>query len=227
MAKGTSNKKRRIRKPSEEPPVRNDFFIVGMGASAGGIQALQEFFRNVPADSNMAYVVILHLSPEHDSKLAEVLQQVASIPVSQVTEKVNVEVNNVYIVPPNQHLIMEDSSIAVTPNITVEDRRAPVDIFFRSLADSHGTRAVCVVLSGTGANGSMGLKRIKERGGAAFVQNPREAEFNEMPRNSIATELVDEVLPVAEIPAKIIAYKNRLGRIQIPVDLEKRADDQH
>lgn len=207
-------------------PEKNDLLIVGIGASAGGIQALQEFFKNVPADSGMAYVVILHLSPDHDSKLAEVLRHAAKIPVTQVTEKTKVEPNHIYVVPPNKHLLMSDGAIVVSKNTEEEDRRAPVDIFFRTLADSHGSRSVCVVLSGTGANGSMGLKRVKENGGAAFVQNPREAEFNEMPRNSIATDMVDEVLPVAEIPAKILLYQKSLGTVQIPVEAEKRAEDQ-
>jgi two-component system, chemotaxis family, CheB/CheR fusion protein len=210
------------------PPKKseNDLLLVGIGASAGGIQALKQFFQNVPADSNMAYIVILHLSPDHDSKLAEVLQVVSSIPVSRVHEEIPVKPNQVYVVSPNHHLSMSDNKIIVSPNMRVEDRRAPVDIFFRTLAESHHSRAVAVILSGTGANGSMGLKRIKERGGVAFVQNPREAEFNEMPRNAIATELVDYVLPVADIPAKIIAYKKSLGTVDIPVETEKRLEDQ-
>lgn len=187
---------------------------------------MQVFFKHVEAKSGMAYVVILHLSPDHDSKLAEVLQQVSDIPVIKVTEKVKVEANHVYVVPPNQHLAMSDGHILVSQNTREEDRRAPVDIFFRTLANEQGPRAVCVVLSGTGANGSMGLKRVKEMGGSAFVQNPREAEYNEMPRNAIATDMVDEVLPVSEIPAKIVAYKKSLGTVQIPVDAEKRAEDQ-
>ncbi|MGI4871175.1 MAG: CheR family methyltransferase [Janthinobacterium lividum] len=194
------------------------FLIVGLGASAGGIRALREFFEHVPEDSDMAYVVILHLSPDHDSQLAQVLQAVTRIPVTQVTEKVEIVPNHIYVVPPNQHLMMEEGSIVPSVNLYVEERRAPVDIFFRTLADSHGPRAVCVVLSGTGANGSMGLKRIKERGGATYVQNPREAEFNEMPRHAIATELIDEVLPVAEIPGRILAYRNGLGTIDIAVE---------
>lgn len=205
---------------------RNEFLIVGLGASAGGISALKEFFEHVPADSGMAYVVILHLSPDHESRLAAVLQTVAWIPVTQVTEKVDVKPNHAYVIPPNQHLEVRDGGITVTPNTTLEERRAPVDIFFRTLAESHGARAVAVVLSGTGANGSMGLKRIRERDGAAFVQNPREAEFSEMPRNSIATDLVDDILPVAEIPAKIIAYKESLGTVAIPVEAEARAEEQ-
>lgn len=204
----------------------DDFLIVGIGASAGGIQALKEFFQVVPTDSGLAYVVILHLSPDHDSRLAEVLQVVTDVPVEQVTEKVKIHPDHIYVVPPNQHLIIADGFIAPSVNTRLEERRAPVDIFFRNLADTHGPRAVCVVLSGTGANGSMGLKRIKEMGGVAYVQNPREAEFNEMPRNSIATELVDEVLPVAEIPASIIAYRNSLGSVQITLEPEKRPEQQ-
>jgi two-component system CheB/CheR fusion protein len=205
---------------------RSGVLVVGLGASAGGIQALKEFFENVPADSGLAYVVILHLSPDHDSRLASVLQTVTQIPVTQVTKQVKVEPNHVYVLPPNQHLEMMDDRIVVSPNTLIEELRAPVDIFFRTLAESHDSRAVAVILSGMGANGSMGLKRVKERGGVCFVQNPREAEFNEMPRNAIATELVDDVLPVAEIPQKIIAYKESLGSVEIQVEPEKRSDEQ-
>ncbi|HVF26602.1 MAG TPA: chemotaxis protein CheB, partial [Pyrinomonadaceae bacterium] len=206
--------------------IGGDFLIVGIGASAGGIGALKEFFENVPADSGVAYVVILHLSPDHDSQLAEVLQTVARIPVTQVTEKVRVEPDHVYVVPPDRSLKLVDGHIVVQPIHTVEERRAPVDIFFRTMAETLGGRAVCVVLSGTGANGSMGLKRVKEGGGVALVQNPRQAEYSDMPRNSIATDLVDAILNVAEIPAKVVAYKNSLGRIEIPVEPEARPEEQ-
>ncbi|MCD6062197.1 MAG: signal transduction histidine kinase [Flavipsychrobacter sp.] len=205
---------------------QNGFLIVGIGASAGGIQALREFFDNVPPRTGAAYVVILHLSPDHDSKLAEVIRTVTKLPVEQVTEKTRVKPDHVYVIPPNRHLTMEDAHIVVSPNLQEEDRRAPVDIFFRTMADAYQSKAVCVVLSGTGANGSMGLKRIKEQGGATFVQNPREAEFNEMPRNAIATDMVDEVLPVAEIPRRIIEYYNSQGLVQIPIEADKRPEDQ-
>lgn len=207
-------------------PDKDDLLVVGIGASAGGVSALQTFFENVPANSGMAYVVILHLSPDYDSQLAKILQQVTTLKVTQVKDKTTVQPNHVYVIPPDQHLVMSDSHILVSKNADIEDRRAPVDIFFRTMANSLGPRAVCVVLSGTGANGSMGLKRVKECGGAAFVQNPREAEFNEMPRNAIATELVDDVLPAAEIPGKIMSYKLGLGSVEIPVDSEKRAEEQ-
>ena len=223
MKKSTS-KKLAARNEFAQNSESSDFLIVGIGASAGGIQALKSFFQNVAADSNAAYVVILHLSPDHDSKLAEVLQTVSRIPVTQVKKKVKVEPNHVYVVPPNESLSMADGHIVVSPIQTVEERRAPVDIFFRTLAESHCSRAVAVVLSGTGANGSMGIKRVKERGGAAFVQNPREAEFSEMPRNSIATDLIDEILNVAEIPKKIAAYGENLGKVVIPIEPENREE---
>jgi len=202
----------------------DNFIICGLGASAGGIQALKEFFEAVPTGSGIAFVVILHLSPDHDSQLAQVLQNSTGMPVIQVTQKVFVAPDHVYIIPPNQHLTMEDGQLIVSQNTELAERRAPVDIFFRSLAETHETRAVGIVLSGTGANGSMGLKRIKERGGAVFVQNPREAEFNEMPRNAIATDMVDEVLDVADIPAKIITYRNSLGTLHVPEEPKDQSE---
>jgi two-component system CheB/CheR fusion protein len=202
----------------------SQFLVVGVGASAGGVEALQAFFAHVPADSGCAYVAILHLSPDYASQLATILQQVTPLPVLPVSERVRVEPGHVYVVPPNQHLTMADGDLLVSPNTQPEDRRAPIDIFFRTLAESHDGRAVCVVLSGTGADGSMGLKRVKECGGAVFVQTPREAAFGEMPRAAIATELVDDVLPVAEIPARITAYQASLATVAIPVEAEQRPE---
>ncbi|HEX8639151.1 MAG TPA: PAS domain S-box protein, partial [Pyrinomonadaceae bacterium] len=173
----------------------------------------------------VAYVVILHLSPDHESRLAEVLQTTAEIPVTQVKETVKVVPNHVYVVSPNHHLGMNDGHIVVEQNVSVEERRAPIDIFFRTLAESRNAGAIAVILSGTGADGSMGLKRVKERGGVVFVQNPREAEFSEMPRNSIATDLVDAVLNAAEIPAKIIAYKDNIGTVEIQENPESRPEN--
>jgi two-component system, chemotaxis family, CheB/CheR fusion protein len=207
-------------------PNSDDLIIVGIGASAGGVQALKEFFENVPMNTGIAFVVILHLSPDHDSKLSEIIQTVTSMNVIKVSEQMHVKRDHVYVVPPNQHLTMMDSFISVSPNLQTEDRRAPVDIFFRTLANSYGPKAVAVVLSGTGANGSMGLKRVKELGGAVFVQNPGQAEFSEMPRNAISTELVDAILPVAEIPSRVVSYKQNLGVVQIPYQSENRPEDQ-
>jgi two-component system CheB/CheR fusion protein len=193
-----------------------NFLVVGIGASAGGVPALREFFSHVPAYTKMAYVVILHLSPDHDSHLAEVLQSASALPVTKVERRVRVEPDHVYVIPPNKNLELKDGHIEVTDVATSDVQRAPVDIFFRTLAQSHGQRAVSVVLSGTGANGSMGMKRVKEMGGLCIVQDPKEAEYNDMPHHSLATGLVDFILPVAQIPAQIIAYREQLKRIRIP-----------
>jgi two-component system CheB/CheR fusion protein len=208
----------------QRPETEEDFPVVGIGASAGGIKALQDFFANVPADSGMAYVVILHMSPEHESRLAEVLQNTAAIPVTQVRERVLVRPDHVYVIPPNKSLKITDEHLALSQFTRIEERRSPVDIFFRTLAEAKDSRAVCVILSGTGADGSLGLKHIKENGGVAFVQDPEEAEYSDMPRNSVATGLVDGVLPVTEIPAKIAAYRKHLRSIRIPEEPLKAHD---
>jgi two-component system CheB/CheR fusion protein len=194
----------------------DDFLIVGLGASAGGIQALKTFFAKVPTDSDIAYVVILHMSPEHESRLAEVLQSSAKIPVSQVKSRTKVEPNNIYVIPPNQNLAMADGHLALTHMIGMNERRSPVDLFFRTLAKSNDSRAVSVVLSGTGSNGSIGLKRIKEHGGIALAQDLEEAEYKDMPRNAIATGMVDYILPVAEMPERILSYKQHRRPIITP-----------
>jgi two-component system, chemotaxis family, CheB/CheR fusion protein len=189
---------------------RAKMLVVGLGASAGGIRALKDFFAHVPPQSGAAYVVILHLSPDHDSRLAEVLQTTAPMPVLQVTSNTPIEPNHVYVISPNRALTINDSVLEVADVTRSEQRRSPVDVFFRTLADSHGSRSVCVVLSGTGPNGSAGLKRVKEYGGLVIVQDPREAEYADMPRNAIATGLADLVLPIAEMPAKIAAYADHV-----------------
>ena len=206
------------------PQPDKDFLIVGLGGSAGAIHAFREFFRHVPHASGMAYVVVLHLSPEYESHLAEVLQQATAMPVEQVRESISVEPDRVYVIPPNKGLTIRGRMLTLSHVTGYEERRAPVDIFFRTLAEEHHSRAVSITMSGMGANGSMGLKRIKERGGLVLAQEPSEAEFEEMPRNSIATGLVDYVLPASEMPAKIIAYRDQRGTIQIPVEANERAE---
>ena len=201
-----------------------EFLVVGLGASAGGVTALREFFEHVPADSGMAYVVVLHLSPDHDSELASVLQRVAAIPVAQVEDRIRVEPDHVYVIPPNKSLEISEGLLMLSDVTSSEARRAPVDIFFRTLAEAGGARAVAVVLSGTGANGSMGIKRVKEMGGLCIVQDPRETEYDDMARHSLATGLVDYVLPAAQIPAQIIAYRERLRLLLSPEAMQEQTE---
>ncbi|HUR35155.1 MAG TPA: chemotaxis protein CheB, partial [Vicinamibacterales bacterium] len=183
--------------------------IVGLGGSAGGIGAMKRFFEGMPADSGAAFVAILHLSPEHESQLAEVLQASTAMRVTQVTHPTPVEPNRVYVIPPSRSLAMADGHLTLSDVTRVEERRAPIDVFFRTLAATHHSRAVGVVLSGTGADGSMGLKHIKENGGLCVAQDPDEAEFPDMPRSSIAAGVVDHVLPTAAMPGRILSYSRR------------------
>src|SRR6476646_5464198 len=199
-------------RPANVDTARTPELVVGLGASAGGIVALKEFFAQTPVETGAAYVVILHLAPDHESRLAEVLQTATRMPVTQARGQVTMLPNRVYVIPPNANLAMTDAHLAVSPIDPTAQRVAPVDFFFRTLAEAYGTKAVAVVLSGTGPDGASGIKRVKEHGGLAIVQEPNEAEYEDMPRNSLATGLIDHVAPVKSMPSLIRAYQDRLRR---------------
>ena len=169
--------------------------IVGLGGSAGGIAALQEFFAVMPVDSGLAFVVILHLSPHHESTLAEMFQRSTAMPVVAATDGVAVEPNSVYLIPPGKFLASVDGHLSLTDAQEPRGRRVAVDYFFRTLAETHGAQSLAVVLSGAGGDGALGLKRVKELGGLTIAQDPDEAEHPDMPRAAIATGVVDWVLP--------------------------------
>ncbi|HEX8847221.1 MAG TPA: CheR family methyltransferase [Pyrinomonadaceae bacterium] len=215
------SKRTRGGKRSKEKTDGHDFFAVGIGASAGGITSLEEFFRQMPADNGMAFVVILHLSPEHESNLAGMLQRNTAMPVIQVREPEKVKPNHIYVIPPAKNLIMVDGSIQLQEPDPRKGVRAPIDVFFRTLGSAYSIHAIGVVLSGTGTDGTLGLKRIKEEGGIALAQDPTEAEYDGMPRNAINAGLVDFVLSVSEMPDKIIGIRDASVRIQIPPEGKK------
>ncbi len=200
----------------EQPNTTHDFPVVGLGASAGGLKALQQFFEQMPAENGMAFVVIMHLSPQHESHAADILQNSTRMPVVQVNERIKVEPNRVYVIPPTKHLAMADGFIRLTDPDRELGRHIAIDLFFRTLAETHRTHSACVVLSGTGADGSVGLKRLKEAGGIAIAQDPQDAEYDSMPRNAINTGMVDFVLPVTEIPEKLIEIWRNASRIKLP-----------
>src|SRR5215213_2387968 len=177
--------------------------VVGIGASAGGLNALQEFFSALPSDTGLSYVVITHLHPEHESHLAELLQTHTNMPVRQVTGLVPVEKDHVYVIPPNNRLVMEDGHIDLSEFNEPRGQRAPIDYFFRSLARGH-PNSVGIILSGGGTDGAVGVKAIKEEGGLLLVQHPDEAEYNSMPNAAIATGLADIVLPVRQLAERLI-----------------------
>ena len=189
---------------------------IGLGGSAGGIQALAAFFDAMPADSGMVFVVVLHLSPDHESTLAELLGRHTAMPVVQVEDDVKVETNHVYVIPPGKHLTATNGHLRLTPLEPAHGKRVAVDLFFRSLADTHGPHATSIVLSGGDGDGSIGLRRIKERGGLTIAQDPAEAEQDGMPRSSIATGMVDWVLRVADMPARIVRYYSSEKELRLP-----------
>jgi two-component system CheB/CheR fusion protein len=182
------------------------FGVVGIGASAGGLQALQHFFEVMPATSGLAFVIVMHLAAEHESHLTELIQPYTTMPVRQVQEALKIERNHVYVIPPNRNLSTIDSHLRLSPLEEARRDRAPIDHFFRTLADTHGEHAIGIVLSGTGSDGTIGLQRIKEAGGLTLVQEPTEAAYDGMPRSAVAGGQVDLVLPIHAMPARLLDY---------------------
>ncbi len=211
---------------SEEPDESSDNLIparayqttpvVGLGGSAGGIASLVSFFKTVPPDSGLAFVVVLHLSAEHESTLSELLQRCTSMEVVQVQDTLRIEPNRVYVIPPRKSLRAVDGHLQLGELQSDRGRHVAVDLFFRTLADTHGPHSAAVVLSGADGDGAIGIKRIKERGGLTVAQDPEEAEHGGMPRASISTGMVDWVLPVAEIAGKLLEYFRLEPLVRLP-----------
>ena len=210
--------KQRKRDAADSKPPSTDPVVVGIGASAGGLNALRSFFENVPADSGLAYVVVVHLAPEHKSHLSDLLQPAVRFPVQQVVENTLIETNNVYVIPPNANLSAIDTHLRLSKLEEQRQMRAPIDHFFRTLANTHDGHAIGVILTGTGSDGTLGLKEIKAKGGLVIVQDPNEAEFDGMPQSAIATGLVDKILPVAEIPGTLVRYIRTEPRVPLPAE---------
>ena len=192
------------------------FVVAGLGASAGGVEALEAFFAGLPEVDGVAFVVVLHLAADEESRLADVLQGGLPLPVTQVTEAVEVEPGHVYVIPPNKNLLAADGRLVLEPIEEERVRRRPIDHFFRTLAKAYGERAVGVVLSGTGANGTVGVRAIKEAGGMILAQEPADAAFDEMPRTAISSGVVDAVGPAGALAAEVAAYAHRLRRVHLP-----------
>src|SRR5438477_4746579 len=193
--------------------------VVGLGASAGGVAALQEFFSGMDPKSGLGFVVVMHLSPEHESQLPSVLQQKTKMPVTQVTESVKVRPNHVYVIPPNHQLTLTDSTLHLVPPQQPPGRRVTIDLFFRTLAQAYGQRAVCIILSGTDSDGVIGLKHIRAQGGLTIAQDPNEAEHDSMPATAISTGMVDWVLPVEKMAPKLSEFARNENRMRLPPEI--------
>ncbi len=183
-----------------------NFPIVGIGASAGGLEAFELFFKTMPADSGMAFVLIPHLDPGHQSMLSEILQRNTTMPVHEAQDQAKILPDHVYIIPPNKDMAIFHGTLQLSDIHQVRGMRLPIDTFFRSLAEDQGERAICVILSGSGSDGTLGLRAIYGAGGVSFVQEPSTAKYDGMPSSASRSGLATYVLPVDKIAEQLVSY---------------------
>jgi two-component system, chemotaxis family, CheB/CheR fusion protein len=188
--------------PSQGPAARPNS-IVGVGASAGGLEAFEQLLAALPPDSGMAFVLVQHLAPKHESILSELLSKSTRMPVKEVSEGVNVEPNHVYVIPPNADMSIVDGVLHLSPLPPDRARRMPIDLFLRSLAEDQQSRAIGVILSGTASDGTLGIQAIKAMGGVTFAQDDESAKYNAMPRSAVAAGSVDFILPPGAIAKEL------------------------
>ena len=201
----------RRRPPADEDasarePGRLELPVAGLVASAGGLDAFKKFFAAMPADSGIAFVLIPHLDPKHESLMVELLARHTSMPVVEAAEGMAVEANRVYIIPPNKNMTIAGGVLRLTGPVERGSWQTSIDLFLRSLADDQLEKAICIILSGTGSHGTLGLKAVKAAGGMAMVQDPKTAASPGMPESAIATGLADYVLPVEQMPEALVKY---------------------
>jgi two-component system CheB/CheR fusion protein len=209
------------KKPAaQDRPRKPGYVVVGIGASAGGLTALRSLFENIGPDTGLVYVVVVHLSPAHKSHLADLLQPHVAIPVHQVEETTPLRPDNVYVIPPNANLAAIDTHLRLQPLEERRVERAPIDHFFRTLAETHDGHSIGVILTGTGSDGTLGVREIKQHGGLTIAQDPNEAEYDGMPQSAIATGFVDRVLPLAAIPDAVLRFARTEPRLPDAVDDE-------
>jgi two-component system CheB/CheR fusion protein len=193
------SKKPRIKKDTEQFP------IVGIGASAGGLEALEQFFHNMPENSGMAFVIIQHLDPNRIGIMPELMQRTTQMKVSQAADAVVIKQNCVYVIPPNKSMSLLNGTLHLFDPVETHGLRLPVDIFFRSMAEDRQQKSIGIILSGMGSDGSLGVKSIKEKNGLVLVQQPESAKFDSMPRNASEAVIADVVAPAQELASRLIA----------------------
>ena len=206
-------------KPLIQPSAQEQpsFPVVGVGASAGGLEAFTAFLKHLPPDSGMAFVLIQHLDPKQHSQLTDLLSKATRMPVQEVNADIPVKPNHVYVIAPGVSLSMSDGHLRAEER--AEGRHLPIDYFLRSLASDNTSKAIGIILSGTASDGTLGLKAVKAEGGVTFAQEPSSAKFDGMPRSAIAAGVVDFVLAPEEIAKRLV----RLA--QHPYVPEKSGED--
>jgi two-component system CheB/CheR fusion protein len=203
--------------------LKSDFPVVAIGASAGGLEALDEFFTSLPKNPGMAFVVIQHLDPNHTALLPELLQRNTTMTVMQVTDRLKINPNCVYVIPPNKSMSVLNGVLHLFKPVEQRGVRLPIDFFFRSLAEDKQEKSIGIILSGMGSDGSLGLKAIKEKNGIALVQEPETAKFDGMPVSAIAAVNADIVAPAGELPSKLIAFLNFTPAIKPDAETDLKA----
>ncbi|HVC18103.1 MAG TPA: chemotaxis protein CheB, partial [Rhodanobacter sp.] len=205
------------------PETPGEFLVVAIGASAGGLEACRKLLAALPAGNGMAFILVQHLDPHHESMMVDLLAGHTAMTVQQVTDGILLEPAHFYVIPPGTYLSVAQGALHLSQPQARHGARLPFDFLLHSLAEQYGARAVCLILSGTGADGSIGLKSVKEQFGFVIAQAPEEASFDGMPRNAIMTGAVDVVLPISEIPDALAKYArgmafNRADRGRTPPD---------
>ena len=203
----------------------NLFPVVGVGASAGGIEAFRELLQAIPQNSGMAYILIQHLSPHHDSILTEILQKSTDIPVVEIVDNIKVLPDHIYIIPSNKSLIANDGKLQLDPLVKGEKLNT-IDVFFTSLSEIHQEHAIGVVLSGTGSDGTVGLKTIKDMGGITIAQDERTAAYFGMPQSAINADVVDAVLPPKDIPQYLKNVLSQSGKVPSQLNVEEELKEE-
>jgi two-component system, chemotaxis family, CheB/CheR fusion protein len=199
-----------VRDPQQNPSeAEADFLVVGIGASAGGLEAFERFFKNMPPDGNMAFVLTQHLDADHISILPELITRYTRMPVLQVSDNIQVKPNHVYVIPPNHNMALHQGKLSLSEFEAARGNRLPIDFFFYSLAQDQGERAIGIVLSGTGSDGSRGIEAIRAGGGVVIAQEPQSASYDGMPKSAIATGMVDFVLAPEAMPAQLLRFTAR------------------
>jgi two-component system CheB/CheR fusion protein len=208
-------------KKNDVLPASAPFPIVGIGASAGGLVALEQFLSQSPPKSGMAFVIVQHLDPNREGMLVELLQRHTLMPVIEAQEQTQVESNHVYVIPPGHDLSIQNGELHLQVPPEPRGLRLPIDFFFKSLADDRQQNSIGVILSGMGSDGTLGLRAIRQAAGACFVQSPAQAQFDSMPRSAIEAGVADVVASADELPKKILAY---VGRIQLGAQAETESE---
>lgn len=198
--------------------------VIGIGASAGGIEALSRFFDVMPADSGCAFVVVLHLDPTRESELAHILSANTRMPVVQVEDGMRLAADHVYVIAPDSDLKVSDGGLHVSTPTEPRGQRHPVDVLFSSLAADRRERAIAIVLSGTGSNGTEGLRDVRAEGGMSLVQSPETAKFDGMPRSAISADMADHVLAPEKMPETLLAFISH-GYVAAPAEIEAPSPD--